>query len=90
MALTDLGRRFGIWLGIEPDDPEPALGITNRNVSAIGRDGISEHTPQERTLVKPRPASRVISLSPAVAAEVDELRRLISDLESGLDQRHEA
>jgi hypothetical protein len=68
MRLADLGRRFGNWLGIEPDDPDTVLNET-RSCPV---------------------ATRATSPSPDFDNAITELRGLIFDLRSGLDQHREA
>lgn len=93
MRLTDLGRRFGNWLGIEPDDPDAVLKDMHRDLSRDGAGfgaGVArERTPHGSTQIRSRLlATRAISSSPNYDRAIAELRRLI-DLRSDLDPHHE-
>jgi hypothetical protein len=95
MTLTDFGRRFADWLGIEPDDSEIGLGDTRRSVAQVAVEfvpgAIRESTPHGGSLVKSRvAATRAISRGSTTDREIAELRRLVFDLRAGLDQEHDA
>lgn len=95
MTLTDFGRRFADWLGIEPDDVEIGLGDTRRSVAEVAVEfvpgAIREPTSHGGALGKSRlAATRAISRDSAADREIAELRRLVSDLRAGLDQGNDA
>jgi hypothetical protein len=95
MTLADFGRRFADWLGIEHDDPELALSATRRNVAegpaALVPGVLREPTLPGGTQVRSRlPATRSTSRGSAPDHEIAELRRLVHELQSGLDKDHEA
>ena len=95
MTLADYGRRFADWLGIEPDDPDIVPSEARRNLAenraALGPGVIREPTPQGGTQVRSRLApTRAISRGSVSVDEIAELRRLVFELRSGLDQDHEA
>jgi hypothetical protein len=95
MALTDLGRRFGTWLGLEPDDLETVS--TARNATSQATRPIPDQVMPENARLNPahddgsRPVA-VSAMAPSAAfeREITELRRSVLDLRSGLGGDHEA
>ena len=89
MALTDLGRRFGNWLGIEPDELDTDLapgGDAAARALALEPVAAHERTSPGGTEHTSRvPAAPRIASSPALDDEIAELRRVVLDLRSGLE-----